>query len=84
MKTINQRTNRIVILGAGYAGLRFSVGLPKLAPPGFVPSIEEVKGWPALVLRVNGATHSVTSIETDGEQIVAVRSVLNPDKLRHL
>ena len=64
--------------------LRFLLGLRKLAPEGFAASVEEINGWPTFVMRVNGALFSVMSLETDGEQVWAVRSVVNPDKLRNL
>lgn len=44
-------------------------------------AIEELNGWPAVVLRVGGAVASTLAIETDGETIFAVHVVVNPDKL---
>jgi RNA polymerase sigma-70 factor, ECF subfamily len=61
---------------------RLLAGLRKLMPAGALPSIEEVNGWPALVIRhADGRAYAVTSIETDGALIYAVRNVINPDKL---
>lgn len=48
--------------------------------------IVDVNGWPALVGRRAGATAFVMNIETDGTHVVAIQSVLNPQKLllRHV
>ena len=45
-----------------------------------------MNGWPAVVGRVGGVVSFVLNIETDGEKIVAIRSVLSPQKLhlRHV
>ena len=40
-----------------------------------------VNGEPALATYVHGRLHSVATIETDGEQILAYYSIANPDKL---
>jgi RNA polymerase sigma-70 factor (ECF subfamily) len=44
--------------------------------------IRLINGWPAVVGTMHGANEFVLSIETDGERIVALLNVLNPDKLR--
>jgi RNA polymerase sigma-70 factor, ECF subfamily len=44
--------------------------------------IRLINGRPAVVGKMHGATEFVLSIETDGERIVAVLNVVNPDKLR--
>lgn len=63
---------------------RLFLGLMKKAPPGVTPELAEVNGWPALVLRLDGAVFDVMSFETDGERIHAIRSVLNPEKLTRI
>ncbi|WP_224245316.1 RNA polymerase sigma-70 factor [Hyalangium gracile] len=63
---------------------RLFLGVMKKAPAGLVPELAEVNGWPALVIRLNGAVFDVISFETDGERIHAIRSVLNPDKLARM
>ncbi len=40
--------------------------------------IADVNGWPAIVGRVDGVVTFVLSIETDGDRIAAIRSVLSP------
>lgn len=44
--------------------------------------VRPINGWPALVGRSRGQVNVVLTIETDGRQIVALRNVANPDKLR--
>jgi RNA polymerase sigma-70 factor (ECF subfamily) len=44
--------------------------------------ITDVNGWPAIVGRRGGAVTFVINIETDGQKIATIRSVLNPQKLR--
>lgn len=51
------------------------------SPPDFAVEVTDVNGWPALVGRRGGAVTFVINIETDGEKIVTIRSVLNPLKL---
>jgi RNA polymerase sigma-70 factor, ECF subfamily len=63
---------------------KFMVGLRRTAPAGLIPSIEHVNGQLALVLRLNGSVFSVLVIETDGEYIYGLRSIVNPDKLGRL
>jgi len=51
-------------------------------PPDQTFVVQLVNGWPALVGRSAGKVNSVTTIETDGERILSVHNVVNPDKLR--
>jgi hypothetical protein len=48
--------------------------------------ITDVNGWPAIVGRRREAVTFVINIETDGANIVTIRSVMNPQKLllRHV
>jgi RNA polymerase sigma-70 factor (ECF subfamily) len=43
--------------------------------------IVPINGWPAIVVRQAGAVFAVINIETDGDQILAIRNVINPEKL---
>lgn len=54
------------------------------AGPPLEVEITDVNGWPTLVGRRGGVVAFVTSIETNGERITAIRSVLNSQKLRLL
>jgi RNA polymerase sigma-70 factor (ECF subfamily) len=64
----------------------FFTGLMRKFPPGPDQTFDvlEVNGWPALVGRVGGVANLVLNLETDGEKILAVRNVVNPEKLRRL
>jgi RNA polymerase sigma-70 factor (ECF subfamily) len=75
------------IVGRGRVALFFAKQAAKLPPShGLDVEITDVNGWPALVGRSGGAVTFVINLETDGEKIVAIRSVLNPEKLllRHV
>jgi len=75
------------IIGRDRVARFFASQAAKLpASPGFHVEISDVNGWPAIIARSGGAVSFVINIETDGEQIVTIRSVLNPQKLhlRHV
>ena len=59
-------------------------GIFRMRPPHCEISVEDINGLPSLVVRMDGAVRSVVDIETDGEHILSVRAVANPDKLAHL
>jgi len=63
---------------------RFLVGLlaRSVVEADVTLGVEPVNGWPALVARSPRAVVAVITIETDGRKIVAVRNLVNPDKLR--
>ncbi|MCY1080667.1 RNA polymerase sigma-70 factor [Archangium lansingense] len=63
---------------------RLFLGIMKKVPAGVTAELSEVNGWPAVLLRLNGAVFDVMSFETDGEHIHAIRSVLNPEKLARM
>jgi RNA polymerase sigma-70 factor (ECF subfamily) len=48
---------------------------------GLEVQITDVNGWPAIVGRREGRVTFVINIETDGVAIIAIHSVLNPQKL---
>jgi len=64
---------------------RFYHGLGKKMPvEGIAIAVEEINGWPALVIREKGEIGTVISLETDGQLIYGIRAVRNPDKLARL
>jgi RNA polymerase sigma-70 factor (ECF subfamily) len=65
---------------------RFFTGLLRKFPPGPDQSFEvlDINGLPALVGRRNGVATFVLSVETDGKQIVAIRNVVNPEKIQRI
>jgi RNA polymerase sigma-70 factor, ECF subfamily len=66
------------------AVLRLLAGLLRKASPDLAASIAEVNTLPALLLSWDGALRMVTTYEFDGGRLRAIRSILNPDKLRYL
>ncbi len=60
------------------------LGFFRKAPPGVEATVEEINGWPAMVVRIAGHLSGVVTLETDGERIFAIRSIVNPDKLARL
>ncbi|MDB4989776.1 MAG: polymerase sigma-70 factor [Myxococcaceae bacterium] len=72
------------IVGANRVA-RLYLGIFKLAASS-QPSVEiaQVNGLPALVVRVLGTVKSIVDLETDGERILSVRAIVNPDKLAGL
>lgn len=63
---------------------RFVLGVLKKGSRDLGATIADVNGWPCIVLRDGDRVVSITDVETDGERIFAIRSVLNPDKLRRV
>ena len=43
--------------------------------------VRQINGWPACVIEQAGQVIAVLNIETDGERIYSIQSVVNPDKL---
>jgi RNA polymerase sigma-70 factor, ECF subfamily len=62
---------------------RFLVGLVEksIVEPDLIFETRAVNGWPALVARNRERVVAIINIETDGHKIVAVRNLVNPDKL---
>lgn len=78
------RAARRVLHGAD-AVARFFVGITrKGAGEGISLELRELNGRPAFVLFRDGKIASTFGVDTDGERIVAVHVVSNPDKLARL
>lgn len=54
------------------------------APKEAALEVAELNGLPVLLVRIAGVPRSVLDIETDGERIISVRAIANPEKLTHL
>jgi RNA polymerase sigma-70 factor (ECF subfamily) len=63
---------------------RFMLGIERKYPGVFTHEIIELNGQPAIGSYRDGVIQLATSFETDGERILAIYRVLNPDKLAHL
>jgi RNA polymerase sigma-70 factor (ECF subfamily) len=60
---------------------RLEVGVVRKLPGRFLIRVVPVNGVAGSVSYLDGHAHAVTSFETDGERILSVMRVLNPDKL---
>jgi RNA polymerase sigma-70 factor (ECF subfamily) len=78
------REATVTPIGGQRAVARFFAA--KRGSNGLDVEIADVNGWPAVVGRVGGIVTFVINIETDGDRIVAIRSMLSPEKLhlRHV
>lgn len=75
------------IVGPAKVARFFAAQVGKMpASHGLDVEITDVNGWPAIVARRAGTVTFVINIETDGEKILTIRSVLDPQKLalRHV
>jgi len=64
--------------------VRLWCGLARRHGTKMMRRIGEVNGEPALLMYLNGILHSVNSVLTDGERILGMYGVANPDKLAAL
>jgi RNA polymerase sigma-70 factor (ECF subfamily) len=64
--------------------VRFLMGLIRLRPEGTTLKTIEVNGMVAILVQIGGQINGIFNIDTDGEHIIAVRAVINPDKLSHV
>jgi RNA polymerase sigma-70 factor (ECF subfamily) len=60
---------------------RFFFGLTAKYTTGLAITIEEVNGAPALLARTGDAITSIVTFTFDGDRIVELNSIVNPDKL---
>jgi RNA polymerase sigma-70 factor (ECF subfamily) len=66
------------------AVLRLLAGLLRKTPTDLVASVAEINALPALLLSWDGELRMVTTYEFESGRLRAIRSILNPDKLRYL
>jgi len=72
-------------LRGGEKVARFMLGLMRLAERhAYTFEFLELNGEPGALIREDGEVAGTMIIEVSGDRITAVRSVVNPDKLRHL
>src|SRR5215211_4426077 len=72
-------------LHGGEKVARFMLGLMRLAERhAYTFEFLELNGEPGALIRDDGEVAGTMIIEVSGDRITAVRSVVNPDKLRHL
>lgn len=71
------------VVGAS-AIAKLYVGFLRAAPEDLRMEVRDVNGWPALVAWTGPALRVVVNFETDGEHILGVYAMVNPDKLAGL
>jgi RNA polymerase sigma-70 factor (ECF subfamily) len=60
---------------------RFATGITQKLPPDAIVEEIELNGAPGLVARAGGRTMVAIMIDTDGERILSIFAISNPDKL---
>jgi RNA polymerase sigma-70 factor (ECF subfamily) len=63
---------------------RFALNLRRMAPENMVTRLVELNGKPGCIIYIDGQPFNTLSFDIDGERIVAIRAVVNPDKLAAL
>ncbi len=74
---------RLPVRGAAKVAL-FVANIVRGAPPGFEVRLATVNGGPGVVATIDGRATTVGTFEIDDGRIVAIRMVVNPDKLQHV
>ena len=72
---------RSVVRGAGHV-IHFALSIWRRYLSRLTQRVVSINGEPGLLMSLDGRPKLVMSIETDGERIHAVYTVLNPDKLQ--
>ena len=76
---------RATPLRGGEKVARFMLGLMRLGERrAYAVEFRELNGEPGAIFREDGKVVGTMIVEVTGERITAIRSVVNPDKLRHL
>ncbi len=76
---------RATPLRGGAKVARFMLGLARLGQRrAYTTELIELNGEPGAIFREDGEVVGTMVVEVRGEEVTAVRSVVNPDKLRHL
>jgi RNA polymerase sigma-70 factor (ECF subfamily) len=76
---------RATPLRGGRKVARFMLGLSRLGERhAYEYDFTELNGEPGVIFRQGGEVVGTMIVEVRGERVTAVRSVVNPDKLRHL
>ena len=72
-------------LHGGEKVAKFLLGLMRIAERrAYTFEFAELNGAPGAIIREDGKVAGTMILEIAGDRITAVRSVVNPDKLRHL
>ena len=69
------------VVGADKVGRLLGMAMSTARDRGMVAELAHVNGWPALILRQDGAIDSVLSVRVEDGLVAAVYTVRNPHKL---
>jgi RNA polymerase sigma-70 factor (ECF subfamily) len=72
------------VVGADKVGRLLAAGLGRIAVEGWSLRPAEVNGYPALVIRQDGAIDTVMAVRIDDGLITGFYAVRNPEKLSHM
>lgn len=72
-----------VVTGANRVA-RFVIGVSAKQPPTLTWELLDLNGWPAMVGLEGTVVKSVVQLETDGQLVFSVASIVNPEKLAAL
>jgi RNA polymerase sigma-70 factor (ECF subfamily) len=78
-----RRAARRLVVGTAKVA-RFLVNVSRRLEPGSEIRSAVVNGDIGIVISIDGAVDLVMAFEVDGDRVVAIRIVLNPDKLAHV
>jgi RNA polymerase sigma-70 factor (ECF subfamily) len=74
---------RTPVVGAGRVARLLAVGLSRI-PAAAAVQPAQVKGYPALILRLNGDIDTVMAVRIDDGLVTGLYAVRNPEKLSHM
>src|SRR5215472_13751961 len=77
------QTVRAPVVGAGRVARLLAVGLSRIAATASL-QLAQVNGYPALIVRFNGAIDTVIALRIDDGLITGLYAVRNPEKLSHM
>jgi RNA polymerase sigma-70 factor (ECF subfamily) len=77
------QTVRAPVVGAGRVARLLAVGLSRIAATASLQPAQ-VNGYPALIVRFNGAIDTVIALRIDDGLITGLYAVRNPEKLSHM
>ncbi len=72
------------VSGIGKVGPLMRVGVRAMRDLGITGEMAHVNGWPALVLRLDGAIEAVLSVRVDHGLVSGIYTVRNPEKLTRM
>ena len=72
------------VMGADKVGKLMGVGIAAAKQLGMSMELTQVNGWPALIIRLEGALDSVMTVRVEEGLVSAIYTVRNPEKLSRM